>query len=58
VATSYLARLEPEKGIRRGIDENGDLLIRRTGKTDDERRRLIPALATPSWLDPETRGPK
>ena len=58
VAKSYLARLEPEKGIRRGIDENGDLLIRRTGKTDDERQRLIPALARPSWLDPETRGPK
>ena len=58
VAKSYLGRLEPEKGLQRGIDETGDLLIRRTDKTDVERRKLIPALATPSWLDPETRGPR
>ena len=58
VAKSYLGRLEPEKGLQRGLDETGDLLIRRTGKTDVERRKLIPALAAPSWLDPETRGPR
>jgi hypothetical protein len=58
VAKNYLARLEPEKGLRRGIDETGDLLLRRVGKADAERQRLIPALAKPSWLDPETRGPK
>jgi biotin-(acetyl-CoA carboxylase) ligase len=58
VAKSYLGRLEPEKGLQRGIDETGDLLLRRTGKTDVERRKLIAALATPSWLDPQTRGPK
>jgi hypothetical protein len=58
VAKSYLGRLEPEKGLRRDIDETGDLLLRRVGKVDVERRKLIPALAVPSWLDPETRGPR
>jgi hypothetical protein len=58
VAKSYLSRLEPEKGVRRDIDDNGDLLVRRMGKAEVERRKLIPALATPTWLDPKTRGPK
>lgn len=58
VAKSYLPRLAPEKGGRRDIDDNGDLLERRMGKTEVERRRLVPALAVPTWLDPKTRGPK
>jgi hypothetical protein len=58
VAKSYLARLAPEKSLRRDIDENGDLLIRRIGKPEIERRRLVPALAAPAWLDPATRGPR
>jgi hypothetical protein len=58
VAKNYLARLTPEKGVRRDIADNGDLLIRRMDKTDTERRRLVSALAVPSWLDPETRGPR
>jgi biotin-(acetyl-CoA carboxylase) ligase len=58
IAKNYLSRLEPEKGVRRDIDDNGDLLVRRMGKVEVERRRLIPALARPTWLDPETRGPK
>ena len=62
VAKSYLSRLTPEKGQRRDIDDNGDLLVRRvvTGKGPDEpeRRALVPALAVPSWLDPATGGPK
>jgi hypothetical protein len=62
VAKNYLSRLEPEKGVRRDIDDNGDLLVRRVGKTgaetEPERRALIPALSTPTWLDPATRGPK
>ena len=48
-------RLEPEKGVRRDIDDNGDLLVRRMGKAEAERRALVPALAAPSWLDPATR---
>ena len=58
VAKEYLARLAPEKGLRRDIDENGDLLERRMGKVDVERRKLVPALSVPSWLDPNTRGPR
>ena len=60
VAKTFLQRLAPEKdsGIRRDIGENGDLLVRRMGKAQVERRALIPALATPSWLDPATRGPR
>jgi len=58
VAKSYLSRLAPEKAVRRDIDENGDLLVRRGGKADIERRPLAAALAQPSWLDPATRGPR
>ena len=31
IAKTYLPRLTPEKGARRDIDENGDLLMRRMG---------------------------
>ncbi len=58
IASSYLLRLAPETGVRRDIDENGDLLVRRMGSSAAERRALVPALATPSWLDPNTRGPR
>jgi biotin-(acetyl-CoA carboxylase) ligase len=58
VARNYLARLAPEKGVRRDIDENGDLLVRAAAKDVSERRLLTPALLTPSWLDPVTGGPR
>ncbi|MGD0026464.1 MAG: biotin/lipoate--protein ligase family protein [Xanthobacteraceae bacterium] len=58
VARSYLSRVAPEKGVRRDIDDNGDLLVRRAGKTGVERRPLVPALARPSWLDPASGGPR
>jgi hypothetical protein len=58
IAKTYLSRLAPEKGARRDIDENGDLLVRRMDKADAERQPLIAALAKPSWLDPKTRGPR
>jgi hypothetical protein len=58
VAKEYLARLAPEPGARRDIDDNGDLLVRRMGKTGVERRRLLSALAAPSWFDPATGGPR
>lgn len=54
----YLTRLVPEKDVRRDIDENGDLLVRPAGAHLGERRSLVSALATPSWLDPVTRGPR
>jgi biotin-(acetyl-CoA carboxylase) ligase len=58
IAKSYLARLAPEKGVRRDIDASGDLLVRRIGKSETERRPLVQALAVPSWLDPATGGPR
>ncbi|MFN3350668.1 biotin/lipoate--protein ligase family protein [Pseudorhodoplanes sp.] len=60
VSKAYLQRLAPEKekGIRRDLDDNGDLLVRRAGKVETERRKLVPALAVPSWLDPRTGGPR
>jgi biotin-(acetyl-CoA carboxylase) ligase len=58
VAKEYLQRLPRDKSVRRDIDENGDLLVRHTGKVDVARRKLLPALGVPSWLDPNTRGPR
>ena len=58
IAKTYLSRLAPEKGMRRDIDDSGDLLVRRVDKPDVERRSLIAALAKTSWLDPATRGPR
>jgi biotin-(acetyl-CoA carboxylase) ligase len=58
VAKEYLQRLPRDKGLRRDIEENGDLTVRRVGKLEVERKTLVPALATPSWLDPATRGPR
>lgn len=57
IARDYLSRVAPEKGISRSIADNGDLLVRRVGKADVERRKLFPALAKPSWLDPTIGGP-
>ncbi|HET7848404.1 MAG TPA: biotin/lipoate--protein ligase family protein [Pseudolabrys sp.] len=58
VAHDYLVRLPREKGTRRDIDEHGDLLIRHVGSAEAECRKLLPALAAPSWLDPKTAGPR
>jgi biotin-(acetyl-CoA carboxylase) ligase len=58
VAKNYLARLAPEGGVRRDIDDNGDLLLRRMAVPTAERRSLVPALAQPSWLDHATGGPR
>jgi biotin-(acetyl-CoA carboxylase) ligase len=58
VAREYLSRLPAEKGVRRDIDEIGDLLVRRMGKTEVERRKLLPGLREPSWYDPDAKGPR
>lgn len=58
VAKEYLRHLPRDKGVRRDIDENGDLLTRRLGKIEVECKALKPSLAAPSWLDPQTRGPR
>ncbi len=58
IARDYLSRLPVEKAVRRDIDENGDLLVRRMGKTDVERQKLLPMLLKPSWYDPKAGGPR
>jgi biotin-(acetyl-CoA carboxylase) ligase len=58
VARKYLPYLARESGVRRDIDENGDLLVTHAGKAKVERLPLVAALAQPSWLDPETKGPR
>jgi hypothetical protein len=71
VAKSYLSRLAPGKGesgkirlgehanvVRRGIDREGNLLIRHPGTGKFEQRSLADALRVPSWLDPESGGPR
>jgi biotin-(acetyl-CoA carboxylase) ligase len=62
VAKSYLARLPVESGLRRDIDDNGDLLVRRMGQgkvePEVERKALLPMLAKPGWLDPASKGPR
>jgi biotin-(acetyl-CoA carboxylase) ligase len=57
VAKRYLSRLLPARGVRRDIDEQGDLLVRSAGRAV-ERRSLVGALAAPSWLDPKTAAPR
>jgi hypothetical protein len=57
VADTYLARLPKEAGDgRRGIDDNGDLLLHRD--TGTERLPLLPALDEASWLDRRTGMPR
>jgi len=58
VAKTYLPRLAAEPGVRRTIDANGDLLVRRVGHRGVDRRPLVPALVKPSWLDPASGGPR
>jgi len=58
VAQSYLEQLPRESGLRRDIDDNGDLLVRRMGKAKVERKQLLPRLAAPAWYDPARRGPR
>jgi len=58
VAKNYIERLPREQGVRRDIDDNGDLLIRRMGKADVTRRKFLPRLAEAAWFDPQARGPR
>lgn len=60
VARDYLARLSSEKDdMRRGIDFNGDLLIKAPAtKGPSVRQSLVDALAKVAWYDPEYRAPK
>ena len=57
VARSYFDYFERENGLRRDIDDNGDLLLRRVTASEVERKPLLPYLAAPSWYDPATKAP-
>jgi biotin-(acetyl-CoA carboxylase) ligase len=56
VADNYVSRLERSEGVRHGIGDNGELLVRCIGKSV-RRQRLKPKLGVPSWLDPHSGGP-
>jgi biotin-(acetyl-CoA carboxylase) ligase len=60
IARDYLARLAVGKaGERRGIDVNGDLLVRAAaGSGPPDRTSLVDALARVAWYDRQARGPK
>jgi biotin-(acetyl-CoA carboxylase) ligase len=58
VAKRYIERLPREQGVRRDIDENGDLLVRRTGKVDVAKQKFLPRLDQPAWFDAKARGPR
>jgi len=58
VARSYLERLPAERGLRRDIDANGDLVVRRMGKAAVERKKFLPRLTAPAWFDPAAKGPR
>ena len=57
IAERYLARLSGRRdGVRRGIAPDGDLLVGRD-PAKPERHAVLPALKTPTWLDPKTGMP-
>lgn len=58
VAKSYFERFSRDSGLRRDIDDRGDLLIHRMGSAAPEQFPLLPRLAEPSWLDPSDKGPR
>lgn len=58
VAKNYLSRLAPERGVRRELDDNGDLLVRCVDQAAIDRRSLLRDLETSSWLDPATGAPR
>jgi hypothetical protein len=57
VAQNYIGYLPRDKGLRRDIDDNGDLLVRRMAATDAERHALQPRLAA-GWFDPVRKEPR
>jgi hypothetical protein len=55
---AFLARMASERGVRRGIDGNGDLLLHTLGRAGGaDRQSLLSALAAPQWRDPESGEP-
>ncbi|MEX2129444.1 MAG: biotin/lipoate--protein ligase family protein [Xanthobacteraceae bacterium] len=58
IAEHYLRRVGADEPVERSIDGVGDLLARRKGKLDTEKKKLVPALKQLAWYDAESRGLK
>jgi hypothetical protein len=58
VTRQYLDSLQVEKGAIPLLSPEGDLLGHWRGKQEPDRHPLAAALAKPSWLDPDTGGPR
>jgi biotin-(acetyl-CoA carboxylase) ligase len=58
ISRSYFERFSSESGVRRDIDDNGDLLIRGRAQNSGGRTALLPRLQEPSWFDPLTKAPR
>jgi len=56
VAEAYLSRVPAPENVERSIDAVGDLLTRRKGKLEVEKRKLLPAIERALWLDHKTGG--
>jgi hypothetical protein len=54
VAKAYLQRLPGRENVERTIDGAGDLLIRRKGKLEVEKKKLLPAIERALWRDHKT----
>jgi len=58
VARSYFERFPHEDGVKREINDTGDLLVRHAGTEDVAREALLPRLKAPSWFDPADKAPR
>ena len=59
IGPNYLSRLEKGKSeTRRGIDENGDLLVHEAGRDPARRVSLVEGLKRSEWFDPLLNEPK
>lgn len=58
VAREFLTRLAGKRQAAHRIDDNGDLLVHRSGMEKSERIDLKEAVRVPSWLDPRLGGPR
>jgi biotin-(acetyl-CoA carboxylase) ligase len=58
LARRYVDHLTLEKGSMAALDDNGDLLVRWRGQKEPDRHGLATGLVVPSWLDPDTGGPR
>jgi biotin-(acetyl-CoA carboxylase) ligase len=58
LAHQYLGLLERQPQTSRRIEANGDLVVQRLGADRAAPVNLAQALAKPTWLDPQSGGPR